>query len=86
MTKRFYEVLVKIFNRFDIDGDGCFGSKELNSFYEIVNGKPIDSETIQFLKFHFEHKKGNLTLTGKLLINYSNLERISRILSYTNCR
>jgi len=67
MTKEFYEVLVKIFHFFDEDGDGAWNSKELNTFYQTVNGVAIDKNTVLFLSQHFhKNSKGFITQKGFL--------------------
>ncbi len=55
MTKEFYEALTTAFTFFDKDCDGVFSPKELDAFYQTVNGEPIDKETVSFLRKHF-HK------------------------------
>ncbi|PRP86847.1 hypothetical protein PROFUN_05064 [Planoprotostelium fungivorum] len=66
MTKQFYEVLVKIFSHYDRDADGVWSDRELADFYMAVNGEEIDQGTIQFLRSHFDCKRGKLTETGFL--------------------
>lgn len=42
-------------------------AKELDAFSLVVNGRPIDAKTIQFLRSHFHtNRKGHLTLEGFL--------------------
>jgi len=65
MTKGFYDVLMTVFDHFDQDHDDALDEKELEAFYQTVNGEPLNPAVVDFLTRNFSiDSKGHLTREG----------------------
>uniref|UniRef100_A0A6B2LKI2 EF-hand domain-containing protein n=1 Tax=Arcella intermedia TaxID=1963864 RepID=A0A6B2LKI2_9EUKA len=64
-TAQFGYVLGKIFERFDVDGDGLLNEEELKAFSVCCNGEPFDEDTLLEMRENFVvSEDGSLTLEG----------------------
>eukprot|EP00026_Physarum_polycephalum_P008710 Phypoly_transcript_08808.p1 GENE.Phypoly_transcript_08808~~Phypoly_transcript_08808.p1 ORF type:complete len:253 (+),score=63.94 Phypoly_transcript_08808:603-1361(+) len=65
LSLRFVEILEEVFSFFDKNNDGALNPTELDAFTRVVNGQPINKQTIRYMRENLDWAKNKgLTKEG----------------------